>query len=282
MRLAIGDIHGRAFWKNYIHEDFTEFYFAGDYFDSYNLSFARQCRNFIEICKTAGADRRIKLCLGNHDYHYLNNVIDIYSGYQEKYFFEINQILEKNIGLLKVVYVTEDNYIISHAGVSEWFMERMKNAGYGNVEDINTAFTENRDILRFNGNDPFGDDITQSPIWIRPASLEKQALPAYNQIVGHTPVPGIRTVRLPDEPPRRLRRDIRPHCERRTHEQAPGYQISLFEIFAYQRENTSPAPPVTAPGCGVLNQKSLRPNKKQKTVSITYIDTENKESIYRF
>jgi hypothetical protein len=220
MRLAIGDIHGRAFWKHYIEEDFNEFYFLGDYFDSFNLSFARQYRNFIEICRAARDDRRIKLCLGNHDYHYLRNVTEMYSGYQEYNSFEINQILEQNIDLLKVVYVTEDNYIISHAGVSAWFMNRMKNAGYNNVEDINTAFNENRGVLNFNGDDPFGDDITQSPIWIRPASLEKQPLPHYNQIAGHTPMDNIQTVTLPDE--------------------------------------------------------------KQKTISITYIDTHDKESIYRF
>ena len=217
MRLAIGDIHGRAFWKHYIEEDFTEFYFLGDYFDSFNLSFARQYRNFIEICRAARDDRRIKLCLGNHDYHYLRNVTEMYSGYQEDYFIEINQILEQNIDLLKVVYVTEDNYIISHAGVSAWFMNRMKNAGYNNVEAINTAFNENRGVLNFNGDDPFGDDITQSPIWIRPASLEKQPLPHYNQIAGHTPMHDIQTVTLPDE--------------------------------------------------------------KQKTISVTYIDTHDKESI---
>ena len=220
MRLAIGDIHGRAFWKRYIEEDFSEFYFLGDYFDSFNLSFARQYRNFIEICRAVRNDRRIKLCLGNHDYHYLRNVTEMYSGYQKYNSFEINQILEQNMDLLKIVYVTEDNHIISHAGVSAWFMNQMKNAGYNNVEDINTAFNENRSVLNFNGDDPFGDDITQSPIWIRPASLEKQPLPHYNQIVGHTPMHNIQTVTLPD--------------------------------------------------------------KKQKTISITYIDTHDKESIHRF
>jgi hypothetical protein len=219
MRLAIGDIHGRSFWRHYIEEDFTEFYFVGDYFDSFDLSFKIQYSNFIEICKAAREDSRIKLCLGNHDYHYLSKITEMYSGYQENYFFMINRILEQNIDLMKVVYVTEDNYIISHAGVSTWFMEQMKNAGYSNVEDINTAFNEDRTVLKFNGTNPYGDDITQSPLWIRPASLEKQPLPGYRQIVGHTPIHAIRTVRLPG---------------------------------------------------------------KQQEASITYIDTHDKESIYRF
>jgi hypothetical protein len=221
MRLAIGDIHGRDFWKHYIEEDFTEFYFVGDYFDSFDLPFVRQYRNFKELCERAREDGRIKLCLGNHDYHYLGKISgQRYSGYQEDHAYEIYQILEQNIDLLKVVYVTADNYIISHAGVSAWFMKRMKRTGYTKVEDINEAFTKDRGILNFNGFDSSGDDITQSPLWIRPHSLEKQPVSGYKQIVGHTPARAIRTVTLPD--------------------------------------------------------------KKQTAVTITYIDTHNTESIYRF
>jgi hypothetical protein len=195
---------------------------VGDYFDSFDLSFIRQYQNFKEICELARADKRIKLCLGNHDYHYLGKVTgQRYSGYQQKHSYEIYQILEQNIDLLKVVYVTADNYLISHAGVSAWFIKWMKRAGYNTVEDINTAFAEDRNILNFNGYNPFGDDITQSPIWIRPASLEKQPTPGYRQIVGHTPTDVIRTVTLPQD-------------------------------------------------------------KQRKTITITYIDTCDEESIYRF
>lgn len=199
MRLVIGDIHGRDFWKHYINEDFTEFYFVGDYFDSFNQPFARQYRNFREICEKARNDKRIKLCLGNHDYHYLGRVTgQQYSGYQEDRSFEIYHILEKNIDLFKIVYVTVDNYIISHAGVSKWFMETIQKDGFDGIEGINEAFARNRNILNFNGDDVFGDDITQSPIWIRPAALESQPLAGYNQIVGHTPTKTIRTVTLRD------------------------------------------------------------------------------------
>lgn len=199
MRLAIGDVHGRDFWKHYINEDFAEFYILGDYFDSYDLPFARQFRNFRELCETARKDTRIKLCLGNHDYHYLGKVSDQqYSGFQERHFADIYKILEQNIDLLKVVYVTADDYLISHAGVSQWFMDSITEAGYKGIQGINEAFGRDRNILNFNGIDPSGDDVTQSPIWIRPRSLEKQPLAGYRQIVGHTPVGAITTVSLPD------------------------------------------------------------------------------------
>ena len=195
-RYAIGDVHGRQLWKIYIKEKYTEFYFTGDYFDSFDLPFSKQYSNFVEICEEARANRRIKLCLGNHDYHYLFGVTNqSYSGFQYHNSKEIGAVLEKNLDLFQIVYVTEDNYIISHAGVTSWFLNSIKGK---EPEDINSAFKKDRNILCFNGNNIYGDDITQSPIWVRPRSLERDHLPGYNQIVGHTPVRSISEFSLQD------------------------------------------------------------------------------------
>ncbi|MDR2211588.1 MAG: metallophosphoesterase [Spirochaetaceae bacterium] len=189
MRFAIGDVHGRAFWKKYIDLDYETFYFTGDYFDSFNIPFSKQYNNFKEICGAARRDRRIKLCLGNHDYHYLTGVKNQqYSGFQDLNSAKINQVLEENMDLLKIVYVTEDNCIISHAGVTAWFLNSIGGTSPG---EINEAFEKDRNILMFNGRNIYGDDITQSPIWVRPGSLQSNPLPGYDQIVGHTPVKNI-------------------------------------------------------------------------------------------
>jgi hypothetical protein len=197
MRLAIGDIHGRTYWKKHLDDDFTEFYFTGDYFDSFNIPFKRQFGNFRELCEAARADPRIKLCLGNHDYQYISNIsIQRYSGFQDKYYDYINEILERNMDLLNIVYVTPDNNLISHAGVSKTFMKKIKKQGAAGVEGINEAFTRDRDVLRFDGDDIYGDDVTQSPIWIRPRSLESDPVSGYHQIVGHTPVEAVTEQRV--------------------------------------------------------------------------------------
>jgi hypothetical protein len=185
-RYAIGDVHGRPFWKSHIKKEFKEFYFTGDYFDSFDIPFAKQYDNFIQICKEARANSHIKMCLGNHDYHYLDGVDDqFYSGYQDHNSTKIAAVLEDNIDLLQIVYVTEDKYIVSHAGVTSYFLESIDGK---NPNDINSKFKKDRNILNFNGYDIYGDDITQSPIWVRPRSLESDHLPGYSQIVGHTPV----------------------------------------------------------------------------------------------
>jgi hypothetical protein len=196
MRLAIGDIHGRNFWRDHLKEDWTECYILGDYFDSYDISCATQCYNFTEICRAARNDPRIKLCLGNHDYHYLGDIWgQRYSGFQEKHFYEIYMLLEENIDLLKVVYITDDGYILSHAGVSKTFMQNNK---INDVNAINDAFINNRNILTFDGYEEHGDDVTQSPIWIRPRSLHRDAVSGYNQIVGHTMAGKIRMYPISD------------------------------------------------------------------------------------
>jgi hypothetical protein len=217
VRLAIGDVHGRDGWKKYLEEDFSRCFFVGDYFDSFNLSFRRQYRNFLDICGAARKDRRIRLCMGNHDYHYMAGVRDQwYSGFQEKHYRHIQEVLEENMDLLRVLYVTEDRFIISHAGVSATCMAKMEKqgrrdsgpgidhvgpdpAGGAGIEGINEAFLKDRNILNNDGRDIYGDDVTQGPLWIRPDSLLADHVPGYSQIVGHTGFPAIQEVPLEDE-----------------------------------------------------------------------------------
>jgi hypothetical protein len=100
------------------------------------------------------------------------------------------------MGLLKVLYVTEDKYIISHAGVSNTFLGKLKKKGETDIAGVNEAFLKDRNILAFDGYDIYGDDLTQSPIWIRPNSLYADAVSGYSQIVGHTQLAEISEVPL--------------------------------------------------------------------------------------
>jgi hypothetical protein len=56
---------------------------------------------------------------------------------------------------------------------------------------INELFTTKRYMFSFNRNYVFsieGDDITHSPIWIRPRSLLSDKIVGYTHICGHTTV----------------------------------------------------------------------------------------------
>ena len=187
MNVAIGDIHGKNCWEKLLSDEADNIYFNGDYFDCYEkIPTVTQIRNFRKICDMARKDPRIHLCLGNHDFQYLRGLdrSEHYSGFQAYGRFDIQEALEGNIDLLKIVYQSED-YLISHAGISKTFL---KSLCLENPLDINARFIEYRMSLAFCGYNRYGDDVTQGPLWIRPASLSKDKLDGYKQIVGHTKV----------------------------------------------------------------------------------------------
>jgi predicted MPP superfamily phosphohydrolase len=194
-RIALGDVHGTTFWKNYRDKEFDELYILGDYFDRAPCPPEKQIENFLEITEWAKKDSRIRLCLGNHDYHYfLNDQMEMYSGFEEDYADDIHRVLMDNRESLDIVYKS-GNVLISHAGISKTFLGLH---GITDPLDINVRFRKNPRLLVFCGLHPNGNDITQGPLWIRPESLLSNALPGYSQIVGHTPVEDIVKKQLPN------------------------------------------------------------------------------------
>ena len=191
MNIAIGDMHGKDCWKELLDCEFDNAYFVGDYFDNYEQTPAiRQINNFKEICNTARNDNRIHLCVGNHDYHYMRgNSRDRYSGFQHYAHLDIQEAIEANIDLLNLIYI-QDNTIISHAGVTKTWLKIINKP----LLEVNQAFRENRSICIFDGYNCYGDDITQSPIWVRPNSLLRDYVEGYTQIVGHTKMEDIKTI----------------------------------------------------------------------------------------
>lgn len=186
--LIIGDVHGYDTWKSLIEKESPDkVIFLGDYFDSFALSGDVQADNFKEIIKykEKHKDSTI-LLLGNHDYHYLMIGVN-YSGYKPTTKFLAQPLLEDAVdrGLMEIIHV-KDGVIYSHAGVSEYWLKNV--SGVNKLEDI--VFGKlNLDTLDWNGIkgfNPYGDTISNSPIWIRPYSLSKDMLKGYDQVVGHT------------------------------------------------------------------------------------------------
>lgn len=192
----IGDIHGRDIWKDIIkHESPGRVVFIGDYFDSFNkeLTAAVQMYNFKDIIafkESAGVD--VILLFGNHDYHYYPN-FETYTGFQHGAAVAIRLLIEENKRHLQMCYQM-DNILCSHAGIGyNWLVEQN---GYteGNIAElVNDIWNSQPARFRFRGLDPYGDSVTQTPIWIRPRSLmsgnkDTFLKTDYIQIVGHTRV----------------------------------------------------------------------------------------------
>ncbi|MGZ3840073.1 MAG: metallophosphoesterase [Flavisolibacter sp.] len=198
--IAIGDTHGRSYWK-YIanHETFDKLVFIGDYFDSFHISGLEQVQNFRDIITYKKAfPEKVILLLGNHDFHYLpvaRKVNETYSGFQERYASLIGHLLLEHMDVL-VMCCHLENYLFPHAGITHTWVEQ---AGYkeGPIDVfVNDLFTYKPQSFFFQGFDPYGDDLTQSPLWVRPRSLKADAFEkdTFRQVVGHTPMRKLSTL----------------------------------------------------------------------------------------
>jgi predicted phosphodiesterase len=204
--IVLGDTHGREEWKQIVEQeaDADKIVFLGDYWDSFDIPFAKQRENFLEICqyKIQHPDK-VVLLLGNHDFHYTRTgrVMDEeYSGFQSKYQYLITHELEANSELFQVVYKHGD-YLMSHAGVTKTWLkatlmlqdeiaaedieQQLLHTFHRVDEYINTLYKKKPRLFSFSGRDAYGDDVTQGPFWVRPRSLNQDAIPAIH-VVGHT------------------------------------------------------------------------------------------------
>lgn len=195
--IALGDCHGRLNWKDIVEKELEtsdKFLFIGDYFDThYDETPEQQLSNFNDIVsfKKANIDKVI-LLIGNHDMHYLSGVDESYSGFQYGWYKQFNEALEAALAeeLMQMCYVY-DKYVFTHAGVTNtWCATHGVNRQPHLLEDsINELFKTNKYAFYFQMGSNYsqsGDDVTQSPLWVRLPSLFQDGLIGFRFVVGHT------------------------------------------------------------------------------------------------
>lgn len=194
--LALGDTHGRTDWRSITtNTHWDKVVFIGDYFDTHeDVSPEQQIDNFKDIMafKQANPDNVI-LLMGNHDYHYLPTVSEHYSGFEAGYAAIISKLVGDALASdhIQMAYI-HGPYLFSHAGVTQtWLLE----SGYKAEEPLdlfmNKLIKTSPEVYDFTPGanySPYGDDVCQTPIWVRPKSLLEDAVPLYRHVVGHTPV----------------------------------------------------------------------------------------------
>lgn len=188
--IAIGDIHGRDTWKKIVRQNpWTSVVFVWDYFDSRKwVSTESQIRNFQAILNLRRENKeRVHLLIGNHDFHYLPFTQQRYSWYQHTAAEEIWEVVQYAIGeiWMKCTHVC-DEIIYSHAWISNTWLRNNCFQTWNDIEDFvnNHMYSTPQNFEKLAWNDRW-NDIYQSPIWIRPESLEKDSYPM-KQVVGHT------------------------------------------------------------------------------------------------
>jgi hypothetical protein len=187
---AISDIHGSTLWKDIVARErngIDHFVFLGDYFDSKSRDTTpdEQANNFDDILEFKEEFGNVDLLIGNHDLQYIGGArTNQFKLHTQMLVDDTLMNLIRN-GTLQVC-VAYDGYLFSHAGISSVWM---KEHGLASIANINNAFRYNPLLVDFvnkpNGS-LSGDNIYQSPLWIRPNSLCEFALSDYHQVVGHT------------------------------------------------------------------------------------------------
>ena len=171
--------------------------FLGDFFDHGEKEYSEQKQNFLNVIdfKKQTQDKVVVL-IGNHDANY---ILPDLRKWQPEHAGEIENLILQNLELIDYACL-EKKWLFSHAGFSEvWMMNQLgcNEVSEELIELLNTQFHNGIFTnLRFTGLSGYGDEVTQNPLWIRPDSLMKSAVPGVNQVVGHTEVPDEQRIRM--------------------------------------------------------------------------------------
>ncbi|MCU0403966.1 MAG: hypothetical protein MUE99_05400, partial [Chitinophagaceae bacterium] len=85
-------------------------------------------------------------------------------------------------------------YLISHAGLTQTWCLNHHIPFTNPQKKVNDLLFVNPRAFAFSPgpfNEKTGDEPQQGPLWVRPGSLEADAIPGFIQVVGHTQQPGI-------------------------------------------------------------------------------------------
>lgn len=194
--IVIPDVHSSLHWKSILqHRKKERVVFLGDYFDNRgNGPFASSAaQNFLEICEYAREHSDTHLLVGNHDYDRIFHPSQFHYSDQKQ---EVAAIL-KNMDILDMIFVDENAEkpcIFSHGGLCATFMRLNEIVS---VNDINATWYERPTLFDFIWTGPNGmssardgDDPWQPPTWARLTALQSDGIAGYNQVVGHTSIPG--------------------------------------------------------------------------------------------
>lgn len=196
--IVIGDLHGRSVWEE-IPDLLTydQIIFIGDYFDAKeDISEEMQITNFFKILELRkNYPDKVVLLVGNHDYHYFSFSNSQFSGFSKKIYDFISEIFDTEYqdGILEAAFLL-DNFLITHAGVTKtWFAEHIADPLELNPSQVEEAISlkwrthpQSFDFESRAGASPDGDDVFQSPFWVRPNSIIRDGIEGCIQVMGHT------------------------------------------------------------------------------------------------
>lgn len=226
--LTISDLHGRTYWKDFADIKFLlyaepdaagfggfvpqydKYVFVGDYTDSFTETNDTIRENLLELIRFKKLyPDHVVLLWGNHDVNYYLNepwkqMVGNTSGYRPEAHYDLYDIFNTNRDLFQLAFEM-NNYLWTHAGVHfGWyhfvFTKAIKDMDMNDMtvaEQLNEAFRYRLDCLFdvdwYRG----GNKRVGGPLWCDKHLMDKP-LKNTHQIVGHTPVKEVMTIKKSD------------------------------------------------------------------------------------
>lgn len=205
--IIIGDLHGKDCWREINIKKYDKVVFLGDYVDSFTISdFAiyENLKNIISLRKRN--PNKVVLLLGNHDIQYLYFPRFQCSGFRPTMQSQLTSLFNNNKNIFQIAYQKE-NYIFSHAGITNsWYNEFLRIPILEKIKDENDTLadllnkvdqTGQRYILHTAGYFRGGDG-NGGVTWADKKETTTDMLKGYHQVVGHTVIKEVETIRYTD------------------------------------------------------------------------------------
>lgn len=195
--IAIGDLHGKNFWKTINPQSYDKIVFLGDYVDAFNIKDEDILVNLMEIIlfKNTYPDKVI-LLIGNHDAQYMYSEFRC-SGFRLSMFLTLKQLFFENYDLFQIAFqigepYENDQYLFTHAGICSYWYKKYKHLleKYQNfplADALNGMFNNSttRALFAEVGTSRGGWNHVGSPLWADMFEIDHTYLKGYHQIVGH-------------------------------------------------------------------------------------------------
>lgn len=191
--ITIGDLHGKSAWKQIRHEDWDHVVFIGDYVDSDEIEDGSIIENLEQIISfKVSFPEKVILLWGNHDlaYFYGGHKKHMVSGFRQAMLPDLFNIFTKHRKFFQAAWQITD-HLWTHAGVTrEWhdlyFESMMGKNGENLATSINRLFDVYYEPLYHIGSVRGGLYNSGGIFWADKSETEKDPLPGYHQIVGHS------------------------------------------------------------------------------------------------
>jgi 3',5'-cyclic AMP phosphodiesterase CpdA len=202
--IIIGDLHGKDCWIDINIEAYDKIIFLGDYVDHWTLPDAEIYKNLINIIDLKKSNpEKVELLLGNHDVQYLYFPHYLCSGYRSSMQRLLTEQFNLHKDIFKIAY-QKGNTLFSHAGLTNgWYKEFLAMPLIQQIADesdsvadlLNKADKTSQRWLLHKAGKSRGGEGTGGVTWADKRETAMDMLKGYHQLVGHTPVTDIETIR---------------------------------------------------------------------------------------